>query len=367
MGTSPGPESLATGLVVEETPSHDGTRCVAVWLSVNGARDRPKWAVRIYDTTPDAGEEALAFERAIMIHEGTLQYRHHVGPGFRDRIEVHGLPMPDGATSEQRAAMCIAHNVAEIAARNATGSTDFFIPGTYSEGGYQYGLVILERLAGDWVRVVHRGSGGGIRDSAAAEGGGRGGGGGGGAPLVEAAVTTNHAGNSSAPAATNHIGDSSGGGGDSGDSSRDDPSTSTSTAPPVQYPWPTQQPTPDSTDVEDSEGGEYGDNAASEEEEEEGGLPHQHRGGNDVNAEDGADGRAFGDFLSVFWVEGPEPSRGDALPAQRNLWQRPIDRLDNSVAALREEISNFYTRHIHGLLLSEPYSIHANAQPRVGA
>ncbi|KAF6822242.1 hypothetical protein CMUS01_11168 [Colletotrichum musicola] len=137
--------------VVEEAPSHDGRPCFAAWEMVETdpdkqtppdayASNRPKWSIQLYYTTPAAGDPEHVKSTAKRIEESTLQARSR--REARSRVEVHGLPLPADTPEAERVALCMAHHRAEIAARNASGTADFFIPPTF-EDLWQRRIVVI--------------------------------------------------------------------------------------------------------------------------------------------------------------------------------------------------------------------------------
>ncbi|KAF9871055.1 hypothetical protein CkaCkLH20_11472 [Colletotrichum karsti] len=142
--------------VVEETPSHDGKICYAAWKLVEtdarartppDASNRPKWSIQVYDTTPHAGDRKHVKATALKLEESTREGR--AMRSARDRVEVHGLPLPADAPEAERVARCTAHHRAEIAARNATGTTDFFIPPTFDDT-WERQILIIDNPEASW-------------------------------------------------------------------------------------------------------------------------------------------------------------------------------------------------------------------------
>ncbi|KAK3933772.1 putative arca-like protein [Diplogelasinospora grovesii] len=152
-GGIPPRKILPTETVVEAAPSHDGAPCFTAYTVDEENKTRPLFALRIYDTRPNAGDVDETRDLAIKIHEGTEFERCDRAPTYdRDRIEVVGLPMPsaDVTSDEQRIEICKAHHMAEVAARNKLGSADFYIPATFEVDGWWRGLVIIDRLEDGW-------------------------------------------------------------------------------------------------------------------------------------------------------------------------------------------------------------------------
>ncbi|KAM5345097.1 hypothetical protein ACJ41O_010959 [Fusarium nematophilum] len=145
-------------MVAEEAPSHDGTLCCSVWEAEEALVEpepieRPKWGIQIYDTRSDSGEDmARLKELALKIYEDTWDERSAMGRGTLDRIDLYGLALPDDTLPAERAAKCKAHNVREIAARNATGRADFYIPRTPCESpsSGQRSILVIDRPQAEW-------------------------------------------------------------------------------------------------------------------------------------------------------------------------------------------------------------------------
>ncbi|KAK1961212.1 hypothetical protein LY78DRAFT_662305 [Colletotrichum sublineola] len=171
--------------VVEEAPSHDSRPCYAAWEMTEtdpdtqtppDASNRPKWSIQIYDTTPAAGDREHVKATAIKIEESTRRVRDR--RGAPDRVEVHGLPLPADTPEAERVALCTAHHRAEVAARNASGAADFFIPPTFDDLWERRILVIDKPDAGEAGPSETDGNGGGaffavffgMKPEAAAEG-----------------------------------------------------------------------------------------------------------------------------------------------------------------------------------------------------
>ncbi|KAL0942313.1 uncharacterized protein CTRU02_200199 [Colletotrichum truncatum] len=142
--------------VVEEAPSHDGKICYAAWKLTESdpdvrtspeASNRPKWSIQVYDTTPMAGDREHIITVAQKLEESTRQGRDR--RGAPNRIEVHGLPLHADTPENERVARCTAHHRAEVAERNATGVTDFFIPPTFDDT-WKHRVLIIDKPEGSW-------------------------------------------------------------------------------------------------------------------------------------------------------------------------------------------------------------------------
>ncbi|KAH0439390.1 hypothetical protein CcaCcLH18_02867 [Colletotrichum camelliae] len=136
--------------IVEEAPSHDGKPCYAAWEMTEmdpetqtppDASNRPKWSIQIYETTPAAGEREYIKAIAKKIEERTRRDRDR--RGARNRIEVHGFPLPADLPDAERVALCAEHHRAEVAVRNASGVADFFIPPSFSEL-WEHHIIIID-------------------------------------------------------------------------------------------------------------------------------------------------------------------------------------------------------------------------------
>ncbi|EON98439.1 putative arca-like protein [Phaeoacremonium minimum UCRPA7] len=144
--------------VVEQAPSHDGAPCFTAYTVDAEQTTRPLFALRIYDTTPEAeaGEGAdRTRQLALDIHSGTEFERCDTAPAVdRDRIEVVRLPMPADTPDEQRIERCQAHHMAEVRARTTSHRADFYLPATFDTEGWWRGLVIIDRLENGWEGVT---------------------------------------------------------------------------------------------------------------------------------------------------------------------------------------------------------------------
>lgn len=162
-------------VVVELAPSYDGAPSFAAWCvespqhldadpsTADGSysddappkelgdterlKHRPKFAIRIYDTTETAmGERAALLAR----HVAQLMDERHL-KGVR--IEVVALPLAADMDAEGRARKCAAHNKAERAARMAMedpaiAASWYFVANDFRDEDY-YGMAGLRKVM--WV------------------------------------------------------------------------------------------------------------------------------------------------------------------------------------------------------------------------
>lgn len=137
--------------IVEEAPSHDGRPCYAAWQMTEtdpdtqtppDASNRPKWSIQLYDTTAAAGDREHIKATAKRLEESTRRARQR--REAHSRVEVHGLVLPVGTPEAERVALCAAHHRAEVAARNASGTADFFIPPTFDDT-WERRILIIEK------------------------------------------------------------------------------------------------------------------------------------------------------------------------------------------------------------------------------
>ena len=143
--------------IIERAPNHDNKNpCFTAWelRSMTPGlpaipRFRPKWSIQMYDTTPQAGDEDHIRALVTKIHEDTLESRGGMGRNRPDRIDLYGMPMPVDTPEEVRVAQCVAHQRAEIAARNATGNGDFFIPPSFGHF-YNRIIVVIDKPEETW-------------------------------------------------------------------------------------------------------------------------------------------------------------------------------------------------------------------------
>lgn len=80
---------------------------------------------------------------AVQLHEGTIEKRGR-NSEFPQRIDVYSFPLPFDCTEDEKAALCIKHQRAEIDARMKSGTTDFFMQPTFSEEDYQRSFFIID-------------------------------------------------------------------------------------------------------------------------------------------------------------------------------------------------------------------------------
>lgn len=148
--------------VIEETPSHDGTRCFSVWEDHKAideryakwaSNGRPKSSIQFYNTTPNSRDPEYLKAVAESIHDGTKRHRHMGGNNeWEDRLDVRGMAMPAETPDKERIDWCIAHMKAKIVARNITGKSNFFIPGTLDDESYRRVLIIISGAMDKWER-----------------------------------------------------------------------------------------------------------------------------------------------------------------------------------------------------------------------
>ncbi|KAH6844583.1 hypothetical protein B0I37DRAFT_165312 [Chaetomium sp. MPI-CAGE-AT-0009] len=161
-------------VVVEPAPSHDGASTFAAYeipLSLLAADPesadgysnsppsqgleelRPKFGIRIYDTTASAtADRAALLARRIseLTFDGRVSNDTHQQ---KDRIEVVALPLPESTTVKDRKAKCIAHNEAERRARlsiadAALAASWFMVENFYDRSRKQ--VFIITDLKDSW-------------------------------------------------------------------------------------------------------------------------------------------------------------------------------------------------------------------------
>jgi hypothetical protein len=139
--------------VTEKAPSHDVKPCFTAWRLIEtqpdaatppSAENRPQWSIQIYDTTPAASDPKHVRSMAREIHESTWPDRDLSGSNAPDRIEVYGFPLPADTPEAERVDLCIAHQKAEIASRDASGPAGFSIPPTYGKQ-WRRRIIILDQ------------------------------------------------------------------------------------------------------------------------------------------------------------------------------------------------------------------------------
>ncbi|KAI1401692.1 hypothetical protein F4819DRAFT_315932 [Hypoxylon fuscum] len=151
--------------IVEEAPSHDDdTPCFTAWTlwrkfhkslknHPNLASKRPKWSIQVYDTTPGPRNTDHLRSLAKMLHETTWEARSVMGRDSPDRIDIYGLALPAEMPEIPRVERCVEHQKAEIAARNRTGKSDFYIPPSFDNSGldcYNRHILIIDKKEDSW-------------------------------------------------------------------------------------------------------------------------------------------------------------------------------------------------------------------------
>ncbi|KAI2606212.1 uncharacterized protein GGS25DRAFT_500149 [Hypoxylon fragiforme] len=164
-------EGITPGTIVERAPNHDPNNyCFTAWEYLEPAEDdtdddtddgtnhgatpknpitRHKWSIQIYVTIPEASNEEYLRALVRKIHDETLQIRGGSGRHAPDRMDMYGLPLPPGTSEEETVAQCVSHQKHEIAARNATGRSDFFIPPTF-DNTYNNLILIVDQPEEKW-------------------------------------------------------------------------------------------------------------------------------------------------------------------------------------------------------------------------
>ncbi|KAF3024986.1 hypothetical protein E8E14_013931 [Neopestalotiopsis sp. 37M] len=151
--------------IVEQAPSHDRSPTYAAYrnLPTGDNEMRPLFALRLYDTTAEAGSPDHVRRVAGVIHDRTWRHRSTVGRAAPDRIEVAGLPAAivsdNQATTadhdEQLARRCRDHYLAEMAARKSAGQQrDWYIPGTFETDAYRFSIQVITRLSQGWENAI---------------------------------------------------------------------------------------------------------------------------------------------------------------------------------------------------------------------
>jgi len=161
-------------VVVEPAPSHDGAPTFAAYSVPHHVLDadpntedgfsdapstreprekyRPRFGMRVYDTTANAtAERAALFARRIselVYHVNSCETLE------KERIEIVALPLPASTTMEQRAARCIAHNEAERATRlampDAAVAASWYIAEDYDGYGTNKAVWVINDLKDSW-------------------------------------------------------------------------------------------------------------------------------------------------------------------------------------------------------------------------
>ncbi|KAH6843500.1 hypothetical protein B0I37DRAFT_384611 [Chaetomium sp. MPI-CAGE-AT-0009] len=167
-----------TKVVVEPAPSHDSAPTFAAYSvflhllqadpdTENGysnspptkesEKHRPKFGIRIYDTTSNATAQRAAL-LARRISELTWDYRTSRESFQEDRIEIVVLPLPTSSSAEDLAATCIAHNEAERQARlrmsDAEVAASWYIAEDFTGNGWWKALWVIYDLGESWEEAL---------------------------------------------------------------------------------------------------------------------------------------------------------------------------------------------------------------------
>lgn len=140
---------------LEHIPTHDSTPCTSIWREPIFPDDdqplvRPIYSLQIYDTTPHSSKQSYFDAVATTIQKSTFDEQDGYDSMQQIRLDFYGLEMPEGFPETERVERCIRHQKKEIAARNATGKMDYYIPRTFDERDWQRELYIIDREEKHW-------------------------------------------------------------------------------------------------------------------------------------------------------------------------------------------------------------------------
>lgn len=151
---APRKANYTTKDIIEHITTHDITPCTTAWHQkiIHGkSSERPGYSIQIYSTTPDSANTSHLDSVALKIFKKTFDERNDTNALQRHRLDFYGLEFPTGTSEDEKVERCIAHQKLEIAARNATGKLDLFIPGTYDTDYWQRCLYIIIEPEEKWV------------------------------------------------------------------------------------------------------------------------------------------------------------------------------------------------------------------------
>lgn len=143
--------------IVEKTPSHDGKPSFTAWTLTEKTPDgqtppdetnRPKFSLQIYDTTTSAGDPEHISTLAKEIFETTGD-RLNIGRESPDRVEIHGLPLPEETSDASRIQQCLEHYEDEVKARYDSRS-DFLVHPTFDRFHWWRRVVVIAREEPVW-------------------------------------------------------------------------------------------------------------------------------------------------------------------------------------------------------------------------
>jgi hypothetical protein len=103
----------------------------------------------MYLTSPQAHDSEHIRRAATKIFEAILK-RDGGSTYHFERLDLYGLPLPAGLPEDERVAQCVAHQKKEVAMRNATGESDFFIPPTSFDDCYERNIWIIDKPEEAW-------------------------------------------------------------------------------------------------------------------------------------------------------------------------------------------------------------------------
>jgi hypothetical protein len=143
--------------IVEKTPSHNGKPSFTTWTLTEKKPDtqtppdetnRPKFSLQIYDTTAAADDAEHVSALAKEIFETTGD-RHKTGRESPDRVEVHGLPLPEDTPDAGRIQQCLQHYEDEVKARHEARS-DFLMHPTFDRFHWWRRIIVITRSEPVW-------------------------------------------------------------------------------------------------------------------------------------------------------------------------------------------------------------------------
>lgn len=158
------PIKLREHYVVEKASSHDSTPCYTAWVRdeiVQVPRgwsasdftiqdEHPQMSIQIYDTRPQAANPEHLKTLAETFHKETREEREAGGREQPDRIDAWGMPFAAEASEKEKIDKCKSHNMAEIAAKEASGDGNFHIPALRGHYQWRRAILIIDRPKEAW-------------------------------------------------------------------------------------------------------------------------------------------------------------------------------------------------------------------------
>jgi hypothetical protein len=130
-------------VVIDPIHTHDSIPAVAIYIVDSETIKCPLFSYQVYDVSPHQPSKTHAMTVAVQLHEGTIEKRRR-NYEFPQRIDVYSFPLQFDYPEDEKVALCIKHQRAEIDARMKSGTTNFFMQPTFDPEDYQRSFFIID-------------------------------------------------------------------------------------------------------------------------------------------------------------------------------------------------------------------------------